>query len=71
MLHLIPSIEHRAVDVGEHTAHLRRLAQPTPPGLLRRSTGDALVRIGLLLGGAGDSPRPRTALHPMLDDAPA
>ena len=37
-------------------AALRHSARPSAPGLLRRTVGDGLVRLGLHLGGAGSVP---------------
>ena len=48
--------EIRRELVADRMAVLHRSARPTPPGLLRRSLGNAFVRFGLLLGSDGSVP---------------
>jgi hypothetical protein len=67
----LTSVESRRGLAVDRADALRRAARPASPGPLRRLTGVALIRIGHALGGAGDSPRPRPALPPMPDEAPA
>lgn len=71
MIDPVTSVEIRRGLAAERTASLRRSARPSSPGSVRRGAGVALIRIGHLLAGVGDSPRPRTVRAPMLDDAPA
>ncbi len=72
MIDPVTSVESRTGLALERAAALQRAARPsTSPLSLRRSAGSTLIRIGLLLGGAGDSPRQRSALPPMSDEAPA
>ena len=47
------SPEIRAQLAADRVAGLRHSARPVPPGLLRRSLGNAFVRLGLRLGSDG------------------
>ena len=71
MIDPLTSVAARRGLADDRASALRRAARPTSPGAFRRRAGTTLVRIGLALGGAGDSPRPRPALPPMPDEAPA
>jgi hypothetical protein len=72
MIDPLTSVESRTALARERAAALRHAARPSAsPSPLRRSAGSALVRIGLMLGGAGDSPRHRSAASPMSGEAPA
>jgi hypothetical protein len=71
MIDPVTSIEARSDLAADRVSSLRRAARPSSPGSARRTAGTTLIRIGLLLAGAGDSPRPRPTRAPMHDDAPA
>jgi len=72
MIDPLHSVESRLGLADDRVATLQRAArQSTSPSSLRRSAGSTLIRIGLLLGGAGDRPRRPSALPPMHCEAPA
>ena len=64
------SPEIRAQLAADRVAGLRHSARPVPPGLLRRSLGNAFVRFGLRLGSDGSVPPP-AALAESLEEASA
>ena len=71
MIDPLTSVDARIGLASDRARSLARAARPASPGSLRRHAGATLIRIGHRLGGAGDSPRPRPALPPMPDEAPA
>jgi hypothetical protein len=66
----VTTSDHRRDLAALRTDALRRAARASSPGRLRRTTGNAFVRIGLHLAGGGPSPPPsaRSTVH---DEAPA
>lgn len=71
MLDPIVSVDARTGLADDRIEALRRSSLPGRRRPLRHGLGRTLVRIGTRLGGAYDSPRPRHALPPMPDEAPA